>query len=483
MVFIMLEMRLRNSRTALSVILALALILAPLMSAHAFSLDTPSEWAMEEVLKAREYGLIPVGMYHSFASNITRMEFCRLVMALYTKITGIQEQTNLQSVFIDTSNMSIMNAYELGIVKGIGGGYFSPMTPITRQEIAVMLFNAINAINSESGKDILGSATGSLAFSDRDQTAEWAIDAISSLRSNDIMLGDGRNRFNPLDNTTKEMAFILVNRIYLIYSGLDAKKAFPAAYTGDILMRIKGSFTSGDEYQIIGDVFEPYQGLAITDLEKYIDGEAFIDNNGELYYINRSESLSESIAAGYSGGQYYPVYVLVHDGSPRNHLYIINVATQYRVYMDSGRKEPYFQKTFSDVIFPVAGDTAITLSGSGSGAEWLSGGASAQGESLQGAAGAGNAAGAAGASGAAGAAGATVVAIGTSATIAMSQASGSKSLIGAAMPLVSANDGTPGEVTTTFSELRLEAPEQLSMYLWLVQLARGRVARLNALEF
>ena len=412
----MLEMRRRRYKNTMSLVLVFALMLAPIAPALAVNVDAPSEWAEEEVLKAREYGLIPAGMYHSFVDDISRLEFCRLVMALYTKITGEPEKTNLSSVFVDTYNMSILNAYELGIVKGVGGGYFLPGTSITRQEIAVMLFNAINAVNTTSGKDILVSAALAQEFLDLDETAEWAVEAISSLRSNDIMLGDGRNRFNPLDNTTKEMAFILVNRIYLIYSGLDAKKAFPAAYTGDILMRIKASFISGEEYQIIGDVYESYPGISIADLDAYIDGKAFIGNSGEFYNIDKSGSLSESVASGYTGGQYYPVYVLVREGASAGRLYIINDGAQYRIYVDSERKEPYFQKTFSDVLFPVPGDAAVFFGKPGSSADIIK---------------------------------------------------------------TEADAG----INLTFSMFRRDAPEQLDAFIWLVQLLRGRVASLTALEF
>ena len=430
---------------AFSLIIAIQLFLAILpispTASYAVSEDVPSEWAVEEVQKAREYGLIPAGMYHSFIDNVSRLEFCRLVMALYTKITGIPEKTDLQSVFIDTYNMSIINAYELGIVKGVGGGYFLPGTSITRQEIAVMLFNAITAINSASGKDILGNFSAAQVFLDRDQTAEWAVEAINTLRSNDIMLGDGRNRFNPLDNTTKEMAFILVNRIYLIYSGLDAKKAFPAAYTGEILMRIKASLASGGEFQIIGDVYEPYPGFSIDDISNYLDGAAFIDNNGALYYIDKSESLSESVAAGYAGGQYYPVYVLSRDGLPggssAGKLYLIKVGDQYKVFVDAKQREPYFQKTFSDVLFPTPGDTAVIFAGPGSGDAWME--------------------------------------IRSSGNYQGAAASGGSSSASA--------DIAQSDFTLTFSEMRQDMPEQIDAFFWLVQLARGSVTRLIALEF
>jgi uncharacterized membrane protein YgcG len=330
-----------------------------------------------------------------------------------------------------------MNAYELGIVRGIGGGLFSPYAAISRQEIAVMLFNAINAINESTGKDILNSTTTAVAFADAAVIADWAAAAVRSLRNNEIMLGDDRNRFNPVDNTTKEMAFILVNRIYMIYSGLDAKKAFPAAYTGEILMRIKGGFNNSGEYQIIGDIYELYPAASTDDIDRYMSGEPFVDSEGFSYIVDRSASLSESVAAGYAGGSssagsssggassggtsadgaYYPVYVLVRDDAPQHKLYVVLAGTMYMLYSDSGHKEPFFQKTFSDVLFAVPDETTVVIGEAGNGVEWLA---------------------------------------------------------GAALQSVD---------TRTFLNLQIEDPGLLNNNLWLVRLTRGRVTRLTTLYF
>jgi len=386
--------------------------------------DAPSEWALDEVVKAREFGLIPSNMYHSFTSNISRLEFCRLIMALYIKITGEPEKQILLPAFTDTNNISVLNAHDLGIVKGVGGGYFAPYAAITRQEIAVMIFNASNVISGATGKDILHNPGAALAFADIALADGWAVEAIRSLRNNEIMLGDNKNHFNPLDNTTKEMAFILINRIYLIYSGLDARKAFPAAYTGEILMRIKGTFTSSGDHQIIGDIYEPYPDVKITDIDRYLNGEAFTDGSGQEYRLDRSESLSESVAAGYTGGtavsgQYYPVYVLTRAGLPQNRLYIILNDGQYGLFMDSGQAEPFLQKTFSDVIFTVPGDTVVYPAEAGAGTP------------------------------------------------------------GAANP----GAGPRGFEQAVFTEIIEGAPDILDAYIWLIQLTTGRVTRLTAVNY
>ncbi|MDR3121014.1 MAG: S-layer homology domain-containing protein, partial [Clostridiales bacterium] len=349
--------------------------------------DAPSAWAVSEVERALDYGLIPNGMYHSFLANMTRAEFCRLAMALYAKVTGESGQraavpavsasspVSLASpappVFTDTDDAAILKAYSLGIVKGTGGGLFSPDLPVTRQEIAVMLFNTIGAIDKAAERNILKASASPMGFSDYAAIADWALPAVSGLKSNDIMLGDDENRFNPENNTTKEMAFILVKRIYLIYAGVDASKAFPVGYSGEILMRVKGTIPNGAaDTLLIGDVHEAYPDVTGTALRLYLEGGPFLGDDGASYFLDMAESLSESVsAAGYSGGAagsvgYYPVYVLIRDGDPRSRLYLVlDDDGKYRCFRDAARKELLTTITFSDVTFPIPDATEVLLDG------------------------------------------------------------------------------------------------------------------------
>jgi len=325
----------------------------------------------------------------------------------------------LKSAFTDTDDISILNAYELGIVKGVGGGYFLPETAITRQEIAVMLYNAINAIDGATGKNILKNASAALTFIDHALMADWAVTAIGSLRNNEIMIGDDKNYFNPLDNTSKEMAFMLVERIYLIYAGLDAKKSFPAAYTGEILMRIKGCFTDGDGNLIIGDVYEQYPDMEAADLSACLSEGSFTVSGGETYLIDRAESLSESAAIGYTGekiagGNFYPIYVLKAAAPAKGKLYIIYEEPRFRLYKDKKGGEPFLYITFSDVIFTAPGETEV-IAGAG--------GAADGGDS---------------------------------------------------------RDAADGARAMTFEELLRNEPELLDAYLWRIRLTKGKVTRIAA---
>ncbi|MDR1061087.1 MAG: S-layer homology domain-containing protein, partial [Clostridiales bacterium] len=330
------------------------------------SRDRPSAWAAAEVERAKEYGLIPDDMYGAFLEHMTRAEFCRLAMALYAKITGEPENKSPAPAFADTSDAAILNARELGIVKGTGGGLFMPDSAVTRQEMAVMLYNAIGAIDSAIGKNILQSGSPyALAFRDQASIAPWALQASDALRANEIMVGDEYRRFNPLNNTTKEMAFILVNRVYLVYSGQDAKKTFPPGYSGDIKLLVKGNFLSDGKYAIIGDVHEYYPSIGIADLDDYL-AESPHEINGAQYRLDMSESLNESVFAGYSyelDNGHYAIYVFVRGGLPGGERIYLATADgkAYSFYADYEGGAPLTQATFSDVTFTVPGQTAVRV--------------------------------------------------------------------------------------------------------------------------
>jgi hypothetical protein len=328
--------------------------------------DRPSAWAADEVERAKEYGLIPDDMYDSFLEHMTRAEFCRLAMALYAKITGEPENRSPAPAFEDTSDAAILNAHALGIVRGTGGGLFMPDSAVTRQEMAVMLYNAIGAIDAAIGKNILQANSPyayALDFRDQASIAPWALQASDALRGNEIMVGDEYRRFNPLNNTTKEMAFILVNRVYLVYSGQDAKKTFPPGYSGDIKMLVKGNFLSAGKYAIIGDVHEYYPSIGISDLDDYLS-ESPHEINGAQYYLDMAESLNESVFAGYSyelDNGHYAIYVFVRGGLPGGERIYLATGNgrAYSFYADYEGGAPLTQATFSDVTFTVPDRTAV----------------------------------------------------------------------------------------------------------------------------
>mgnify|MGYP005770513365 FL=1 len=123
-----------------ALVIVMVLTMAP--AGLVFAQSEPSDWAYEEVQRAKANGLVTDPLIADYAKNVTREEFCELVVRLYEKITGIGLEP-APEIFEDTANEEILKAYNAGIVRGVSSTMFDPYSPISRQEICVMMTRCI----------------------------------------------------------------------------------------------------------------------------------------------------------------------------------------------------------------------------------------------------------------------------------------------------------------------------------------------------
>ena len=185
-------------------------------------LDVPSDWAQEEVALAVEAGLVPDALQRGYTENITRLDFCRLVITLIERKTGKSIDEVLAgrglkldySAFTDTKDKSVLAAFALGIVSGRGGGVFDGASGIVREEAAKMLANAAAVLG-------INPNAAPVAFSDAGSFSAWAVDAIAFVSSTvdkvsgkPVMGGVGEGLFSPRGSYTRQQAFITMLRLY-----------------------------------------------------------------------------------------------------------------------------------------------------------------------------------------------------------------------------------------------------------------------------
>ena len=114
-------------------------------------------------------------------------------------------------------------AFNQGIVMGIGEDNFAPNAPITREQMAVMLYRYMNINNIElppSSNNIITANNNDVAtsnndittaFADQDNISYWAIDAVVALQAAGIITGRPNNNFDPLDIVIRaEVAAVFV---------------------------------------------------------------------------------------------------------------------------------------------------------------------------------------------------------------------------------------------------------------------------------
>ncbi|NMB34170.1 MAG: S-layer homology domain-containing protein [Clostridium sp.] len=173
-----------------------------------FKKDPPSAWALSEVITAAQNELTFDEILEDFTKDITREEFCMLVVNSFENIVGSKVAVPSENVFTDTDNQHILKGYDLGIVKGVSEDKFLPHATITREEMAVMLYNMLLIFDPS-----LGDSKYDLTFDDSDTISSWAHNAVAFCTYHDIIKGMGNNTFAPKDNGTREQGIILVSKL------------------------------------------------------------------------------------------------------------------------------------------------------------------------------------------------------------------------------------------------------------------------------
>jgi hypothetical protein len=173
---------------------------------------TQSGWAETEIAEAYESGLTYPVIMSDFQRKITREEFCVISVKLYEKLSG---NTALPDVnpFTDTSNNDILKAYGLGIVKGMTADKFAPENNISRQEMCVMIYRALQAAGETTA--LLGDPA--FPYTDKTTIATWAFNEVKFCNQKSIMLGTSATTISPLMNTPREQAIVLVERTYAAF--------------------------------------------------------------------------------------------------------------------------------------------------------------------------------------------------------------------------------------------------------------------------
>lgn len=177
-------------------------------------------WAYPEVAAAIEEDLVPTELQSLYLNNITRSEFCDLVVQAISEVTGksvqdlVKEKTGKdyyawirEYPFNDTTNGNVIAAYALGIVQGRGGVSFDPYATITRQEAAAFLTRAAKVL----GMDV--SNADAAPFADSDAVGIWFKDAVNFVHQIDVMSGSGGN-FLPAGTYTREQSYITIYRLF-----------------------------------------------------------------------------------------------------------------------------------------------------------------------------------------------------------------------------------------------------------------------------
>ena len=170
------------------------------------------EWAREPICKLAEMGVLRGKEYRLFYpnDNITREEFVKMLTVAY-KLNIENKTAKFTDVNADDWFMPyVAAALENGIVNGVSDDMFGTGQNITRQDLAVMAYNAALKNGVEFNTEDVQK------FSDDDKISDYAKTAVYALKSQDIVNGIDSKNFAPQDTATRaEAAKILYALISL----------------------------------------------------------------------------------------------------------------------------------------------------------------------------------------------------------------------------------------------------------------------------
>lgn len=169
-------------------------------------------WAAAQINALANLGILNGKSENEFAPNesVTRAEFTKMICAAL-KITP---DKNLEQKFEDVPDTHwafgyVTQAAKDGIVNGVSDNEFAPGKTITRQEMAAILYRAVNAKKKPMPQ---GTAK---EFADKDEIAEYAKTAVEKLSAASIINGVSETEFAPKETATRAQAAVIIYQYFM----------------------------------------------------------------------------------------------------------------------------------------------------------------------------------------------------------------------------------------------------------------------------
>ena len=197
----------RNLKRVWTLFLSLVLVLSLCFPAYAvedtgFSDVAADDWYTEFVVYCRGNGLMAGTSDTTFSPNTstTRAMMATILYRLAgtPTVSGTDSYTDTQpgAWYAD----AVLWASQNGVVSGYGGGLFGTNDPLTREQMATMLWRYSGSPSANAGSH----------FADEGSIASWAGTAVDWARENGYMGGVGADLFQPQGQATRaQMATIL----------------------------------------------------------------------------------------------------------------------------------------------------------------------------------------------------------------------------------------------------------------------------------
>jgi protein-tyrosine phosphatase len=178
--------------------------------------DVGGSWAENAIENVVSRGLFTGVGGNSFAPNGS---MTRAMAAVVLHRMGGAAAASAETKFTDVGSGSYYAGAvgwcaEKGVVSGTSATTFSPSEYVTRQQLAVMIYNYAKAM----GYDVTA-VRGADSFSDSADIAGWALDAVGWCVGSNVMSGRG-GRFEPNGSATRAETAAVIYRLEARFAAL-----------------------------------------------------------------------------------------------------------------------------------------------------------------------------------------------------------------------------------------------------------------------
>lgn len=184
--------------------------------------DTQGHWAQQAVERLASK-LVAQGVADDrFAPDreITRAEF----VALLVRTLGLAANSNsaaTEAAYGDVLSTdwhagAIAIASDAGLVRGFSDGSFRPNRSISREELAVLIAQAMDFASPSPSTDGADRTLASAGFKDADRIAPWAQEAVQRAAQAGLMIGYPDETFAPHERATRAQAAVLLQQLALM---------------------------------------------------------------------------------------------------------------------------------------------------------------------------------------------------------------------------------------------------------------------------
>ncbi|CAH2212985.1 CAP domain-containing protein [Tepidibacter aestuarii] len=190
-------------------VLALVLTVLLFSIASVNVLAEPSEWAKNEIEKAKSEELLTTNRYEDrYQSDMNRVEFVELAVRLYESINNkkIELESNNMNIFVDTKDQYALKAKKVGIINGVSENEFAPNDSLTREQFCTMVYRI-----TKDHEDANSAHSFSQMYEDEKDISNWAFESVKAMNYYKIMNGYN-NHLYPKDNVSIEEAIALTVR-------------------------------------------------------------------------------------------------------------------------------------------------------------------------------------------------------------------------------------------------------------------------------